>query len=65
MKCAIAMLTNLDVYNKGRVDAGLEPIKIGIGLNTGLCMLGTVGGKTGWKPPSLAMPLTWLHELKE
>jgi hemerythrin-like metal-binding protein len=30
-------------YNEGRVRAGYAPIRIGIGLNTGLSMVGTVG----------------------
>jgi len=41
---AIAMLQKLKVYNEGRQKAGYAPINIGIGLNTGLLMLGTVGG---------------------
>ena len=45
LKCAVAMLSELDNYNKERKSASLEPVKIGIGLNTGLCMLGTVGGE--------------------
>ncbi|RZB35027.1 MAG: hypothetical protein SRB1_00795 [Desulfobacteraceae bacterium Eth-SRB1] len=34
----------LEKYNIGRKHAGYEPIKIGIGLNSGLVMLGTIGG---------------------
>jgi hemerythrin-like metal-binding protein len=45
LKCAVSMLNKLDNYNNERKSAGQEPIKIGIGLNTGLCMLGTVGGE--------------------
>lgn len=41
---AIAMLERLDIYNKGRARAGYLPIRIGIGINTGIVMLGTVGG---------------------
>jgi adenylate cyclase len=41
---AIAMLERLDYYNAGRERAGYKPIKIGIGLNTGMVMIGTVGG---------------------
>jgi class 3 adenylate cyclase len=47
IQCGIAMLRELKVYsdilyvNKRR----LEPIQIGIGLNTGSLMLGTVGGE--------------------
>ncbi len=43
---AIEMLFNLDKYNAGRARAGFAPLQIGIGLNTGLVMVGTVGGKT-------------------
>jgi len=41
---AIAMLERLDYYNAGRDRAGYAPIHIGIGLNTGVVMIGTVGG---------------------
>ncbi len=41
---AIAMLEKLEDYNAGRKRAGYEPIDIGIGLNTGMVMIGTVGG---------------------
>jgi hemerythrin-like metal-binding protein len=41
---ALAMLERLDNYNKGRARAGYLPIRIGIGINTGIVMLGTVGG---------------------
>jgi hemerythrin len=41
---AIAMLERLSYYNAGRVRAGYIPIQIGIGLNTGMVMIGTVGG---------------------
>lgn len=41
---AIAMQAKLIDYNEGRKRAGYEPIDIGIGLNTGMVMIGTVGG---------------------
>ena len=41
---ALAMLERLETYNKGRARAGYLPIRIGIGINTGLVMLGIVGG---------------------
>jgi hemerythrin len=41
---AIHILEKLDEYNSGRTRAGYEPIQIGFGLNTGLVMIGTVGG---------------------
>jgi class 3 adenylate cyclase len=42
--CAVLMLEQLKIFNKNRKPNNDLPIKIGIGLNTGLCMLGTVGG---------------------
>jgi len=44
VNCAIIMLQQLEKFNKGTATKGLPPIRIGIGLNTGLCMLGTIGG---------------------
>jgi hemerythrin len=41
---ALAMLERLTFYNAGRERAGYAPIHIGIGLNTGRVMIGTVGG---------------------
>ena len=43
---AIHMLENLEKYNSGRARAGYAPMQIGIGLNTGLAMIGTVGGNS-------------------
>ncbi|MCB1193478.1 MAG: response regulator [Leptospiraceae bacterium] len=40
----IAMLNNLKEYNKHRKNSGYQPIEIGIGINTGNLMLGTIGG---------------------
>jgi signal transduction histidine kinase/class 3 adenylate cyclase/CheY-like chemotaxis protein len=45
VKAGITMLQLLDEYNKTRERPGREPIRIGIGINTGSLMLGTVGGK--------------------
>jgi PAS domain S-box-containing protein len=42
---SIAMLKELVEYNQGRHRAGYQPIRIGIGLNSGPLMLGTVGGR--------------------
>lgn len=41
----IAMLKQLADYNQNRALSGYAPISIGIGINTGSLMLGTVGGK--------------------
>ena len=41
----ITMLHRLTEYNQHRAKSGYIPVKIGIGINTGSLMLGTVGGK--------------------
>jgi len=43
VKAGIAMLNKLVEYNQHRMASGYKPIQIGIGINTGLLMLGTVG----------------------
>ncbi|MBC8199536.1 MAG: bacteriohemerythrin [Desulfobacterales bacterium] len=44
VRCAIAIHAKLNEYNTGREKVHYPPIRIGIGLNTGLLMLGTIGG---------------------
>ncbi|MEG4109356.1 AAA family ATPase [Microcoleus sp. S13_C5] len=44
VKAGIAMLHRLVEYNEYCANAGCAPIQIGIGINTGSLMLGTVGG---------------------
>ncbi|MCP2728398.1 adenylate/guanylate cyclase domain-containing protein [Limnofasciculus baicalensis] len=46
VKAGITMVQELTDYNQYRVKSGDNPILIGIGINTGSLMLGTVGGKT-------------------
>lgn len=41
----IAMLRNLEIYNQMHKDDNRLPIHIGIGINTGSLILGTVGGE--------------------
>jgi len=45
LRGAIEMLKILGAFNKERETAGMQPIRIGIGLNTGLMMLGIIGGR--------------------
>ena len=45
LKAGITMLQRLADYNQQRIHSGYAPINIGIGINTGSLMLGTVGGK--------------------
>ncbi|HEY6897651.1 MAG TPA: hemerythrin domain-containing protein [Rhodocyclaceae bacterium] len=44
VRSGIDMLRRLVNYNQGRARAGYVPIRIGIGVNTGMVMMGTVGG---------------------
>ncbi|GAB2182515.1 hypothetical protein DLREEDagrD3_27380 [Denitratisoma sp. agr-D3] len=44
VRAGIEMLRQLADYNMGRARAGYVPVRIGIGVNTGLVMMGTVGG---------------------
>jgi class 3 adenylate cyclase/CheY-like chemotaxis protein len=43
INAGIAMLNQLQIYNGYRKNSGYIPINIGIGINTGSLMLGTVG----------------------
>ncbi len=45
IQCGIAMIYELRVYGEVLKQHKTEPIEIGIGLNTGVLMLGTVGGQ--------------------
>ncbi|RKZ39022.1 MAG: guanylate cyclase [Gammaproteobacteria bacterium] len=44
LKAGIEMLEQLVGYNEHRLERNYVPIRIGIGINTGSLMLGTVGG---------------------
>ena len=46
VKAAISMLHRLTEYNQHRANCNYIAIRNGIGINTGLLMLGTVGGKS-------------------
>ena len=46
VKAGIAMLNILTDYNEHRQSVGYIPIQIGIGINSGSLMLGTVGGQS-------------------
>jgi PAS domain S-box-containing protein len=46
VKAGISMLQRLSNYNQQRERNGDAPIQIGIGINTGSLMLGTVGGSS-------------------
>lgn len=45
LQCAIDMLNQLVPYNKKLNKSGRHPVKAGVGLNTGLMMLGIIGGE--------------------
>jgi adenylate cyclase len=43
VQTAIDMIKELDIFNKKRVESGDEPIRIGIGINTGEVVSGNIG----------------------
>ncbi|MCX8022014.1 MAG: hemerythrin domain-containing protein [Syntrophorhabdaceae bacterium] len=45
LRCAVEMLSSLKSFNSEWQKSGHRPINIGIGLNTGLMMLGIIGGR--------------------
>ena len=45
VKAGLAMLETLEAFNAERRAAGQAPIGIGMGLNTGILMMGTIGEK--------------------
>ena len=45
VKAAVSMLRRLEVFNQERRSHGLRDVEIGIGIHTGVAMLGTVGGR--------------------
>ena len=45
VRAGLAMLEALDAFNAGRRATGRAPIGIGIGINTGTLMMGTIGEK--------------------
>ena len=45
LRAGLAMLETLEAFNAERRAAGQEPIGIGVGINTGILMMGTIGEK--------------------
>ncbi|MEM7428072.1 MAG: adenylate/guanylate cyclase domain-containing protein [Pseudomonadota bacterium] len=45
-RCAMAMTAEIARWNEGRVAAGKTPLRIGIGIHYGPCMLGDIGGES-------------------
>ncbi|MBL4666504.1 MAG: hypothetical protein JKY04_03940, partial [Sneathiella sp.] len=46
VNAGVSMIKSLDIYNKHRASSGYRPLSIGIGINTGELILGTVGDNT-------------------
>ena len=43
VRCAIAMMTELNIFNADRVAQGLLPVDMGVGVNTGFVVSGNIG----------------------
>lgn len=43
INASVKMIQRLQDYNKERIEKGVQPIEIGIGIHTGLLMLGIIG----------------------
>lgn len=43
LKASVEMIEELQKLNEGRSNAGYRALRIGIGLNTGMLMMGTIG----------------------
>ena len=46
VKAGVSMIKSLDTYNEHRISYGYRPLTIGVGINTGKLILGTVGDDT-------------------
>ena len=46
VRAGITILHQMQEYNQHRLKSGYKPLDVGIGINTGTLMLGTVGGKS-------------------
>jgi len=44
LRAGIALLRSLETYNEGRKRSRYYPVRIGVGLNSGITMLGAIGG---------------------
>jgi class 3 adenylate cyclase len=45
LRASLAMMETLEAFNTERQSSGFEPVGIGVGLNTGALMMGTIGEK--------------------
>src|SRR5260221_11513919 len=45
VRAAVAMIRDLDTWNRTRIQEGKMPIEIGIGLNTDIVVSGNIGSK--------------------
>ena len=65
VKAGIAMLEQLAEYNRERTQEDKKPIQIGIGINTGDLMLGTVGGKSRMDSTVISDAVNLAHRVEE
>tara|TARA_R100000322_G_scaffold69217_2_gene43609 strand:- start:553 stop:1059 length:507 start_codon:yes stop_codon:yes gene_type:complete len=46
LMCALDMLANMENLNNELAEEGIDPVKIGIGINTGYAIIGNMGSAT-------------------
>ncbi len=65
VRAGISMLQRLVAYNQHRANYGYIQIQNGIGINTGLLMLGTVGGKNRMDSTEISHAVNLASRLEE
>jgi adenylate cyclase len=55
--CALAMLQGLAEFNRTRASEGLAPIDIGIGINTGMVITGSIGSTRALQYTAIGDPM--------
>jgi adenylate cyclase len=63
VRCALEMQRTLKEFNRTRVAEGLEPIKIGIGINTGKVITGAIGSSKTLQYTAIGDPVNTASRL--
>lgn len=55
--CALEMLRNIEILNEELSKKGIEPVKIGIGINSGYAVIGNLGSETRFDYTAIGDPV--------